>query len=81
LDLFCWFDQSDPCYAALGHKLSLPLVLGISEYDLKIHKRINNQNDPVWIQSCPAPLSVASSPAGVRVSNPLALDSTQQRAA
>ncbi|KAK2891359.1 hypothetical protein Q8A67_014002 [Cirrhinus molitorella] len=36
LDRFCWFDQSDSCYAALGHKLNLPLVLGASEYDLKI---------------------------------------------
>ncbi len=45
LDRFCWFDQSDPCYAALGHKLDLPMVLGASNYDLKIIKRINNTKD------------------------------------
>ncbi len=48
LDQFCRFDQSDPCYAALGHKLNLQMVLDTSKYDLKIHKRINNtQHDPV----------------------------------
>ncbi len=48
LDRFCWFDQSDPCYAALGHKLNLLMVLDASRYDLRIQKRINNrQDDPV----------------------------------
>ncbi len=48
LDQFCRFDQSDHCYAALGHKLNLLMVLDASEYDLKIIKRINNnQHDPV----------------------------------
>ncbi len=48
LDQFCRFDQSDPCYAALGHKLNLLMVLDASKYDLKIIKRINNtQYDPV----------------------------------
>ncbi len=48
LDRFCSFNQSDPCYAALGHKLNLLMVLDASEYDLKIHKRINNDiDDPV----------------------------------
>ncbi|XP_051716211.1 uncharacterized protein LOC127494387 isoform X8 [Ctenopharyngodon idella] len=43
----CRFNQSDPCYAALGHKLNL-LIVNTSEYDLKIQKRINNnQDDPV----------------------------------
>ncbi len=47
LDQFCRFDQSDHCYAALGHKLNLLMVLDASEYDLKIIKRINNnQDDP-----------------------------------
>ncbi|XP_043089108.1 uncharacterized protein LOC122335343 [Puntigrus tetrazona] len=47
LDRFCSFDQSDPCYTALGHKLNL-MMLDSSEYDLKIQKRINNpQDDPV----------------------------------
>ncbi|RXN32853.1 hypothetical protein ROHU_004478 [Labeo rohita] len=48
LDRFCGFGQSDPCYAALGHKLNLLMVLDTSEYDLKIIKRINNtQDDPL----------------------------------
>ncbi|XP_050957231.1 uncharacterized protein LOC127158122 isoform X3 [Labeo rohita] len=42
LDRFCWFDQSDPCYAALGDKLNLLMVLDTSKYDLKIQKRIKN---------------------------------------
>ncbi len=48
LELNCRFDRSDPCYAALGHKLNLQMVLDVSKYDLKIQKRINNtQHDPV----------------------------------
>ncbi len=48
LDRFCRFDQSDHCYAALGHKLNLSMVLDASEYDLKLIKRINNDiDDPV----------------------------------
>ncbi|XP_059378225.1 uncharacterized protein LOC132114104 [Carassius carassius] len=47
LEVNCSFDQSDPCYAALGHKLNL-LMVDASKYDLKIIKRINNtQDDPV----------------------------------
>ncbi len=48
LDQFCRFGQSDPCYAALGHKLNLLMVLDASKYNLKIIKRgNNNQHDPV----------------------------------
>ncbi len=48
LDQFCRFNQSDHCYAALGHKLNLLMALEASEYDLKIIKRINNtHHDPV----------------------------------
>ncbi|XP_059371369.1 uncharacterized protein LOC132109364 isoform X2 [Carassius carassius] len=48
LDQFCSFDQSDPCYTALGHKLNLMMVQDASKYDLKIHKRIYNpQDDPL----------------------------------
>jgi len=48
LDQFCWFNQSDHCYTALGHKLNLMMVLDASEYDLNIIKRINNAAvDPV----------------------------------
>ncbi len=36
LDQFCWFGQSDHCYAALGHKLNLLMVLDASKYDLNI---------------------------------------------
>ncbi|XP_052429598.1 uncharacterized protein LOC127970924 isoform X5 [Carassius gibelio] len=47
LELNCSFDQSDPCYTALGHKLNLMMVQDTSKYDLKIHKRIYNpQDDP-----------------------------------
>ncbi|XP_059377214.1 uncharacterized protein LOC132113463 [Carassius carassius] len=45
---FCSFNQSDPCYAALGDKLHLLMVLNAIEYDLKIRKKIyNTQDDPV----------------------------------
>ncbi len=48
LDRYCRFNQSDPCYAVLGHKLNLLMVLDASKYDLKIIKRINNnQHDPL----------------------------------
>ncbi|XP_051716216.1 uncharacterized protein LOC127494387 isoform X15 [Ctenopharyngodon idella] len=47
VERFCRFNQADPCYAALGHKLNL-LMVDTSKYDLKIQKRINNnQDDPV----------------------------------
>ncbi|KAK7140949.1 hypothetical protein R3I93_015179 [Phoxinus phoxinus] len=43
----CRFDQSVPCYAALGHKLNLQMV-DASYYKLNIIKRINNNpDDPV----------------------------------
>ncbi|KTF89270.1 hypothetical protein cypCar_00043996, partial [Cyprinus carpio] len=42
LEFNCSFDQSDPCNAALGHKLNLMMVQDASKYDLKIIKRINN---------------------------------------
>ncbi|XP_016113361.1 uncharacterized protein [Sinocyclocheilus grahami] len=45
LDRFCWFNQTNPCYAALGHKLSLQMLNDTSEYDLKIIKRINSTHD------------------------------------
>ncbi|RXN25659.1 hepatocyte cell adhesion molecule-like protein [Labeo rohita] len=41
LDRFCRFNQFDPCYAALGHKLNVLMLLDTSEYDMKIQKRIN----------------------------------------
>ncbi|KAI2645686.1 HEPACAM family member 2 [Labeo rohita] len=49
LDRFCRFNQSDPCYAALGHKLNVLMLLDTSEYDMKIQKRINYNKitDPV----------------------------------
>ncbi|RXN36979.1 hepatocyte cell adhesion molecule-like protein [Labeo rohita] len=49
LDRFCRFDQFDPCYAALGHKLNVLMLLDTSEYDMKIQKRINynKTTDPV----------------------------------
>ncbi|XP_026081563.1 uncharacterized protein LOC113058089 isoform X2 [Carassius auratus] len=49
LDNVCWFGQSDPCYAALGEKLNLPMVQNTRKYYLKIIKRINDntQDDRV----------------------------------
>ncbi|KAK2890736.1 hypothetical protein Q8A67_013379 [Cirrhinus molitorella] len=49
LDRFCRLNQSDPCYAALGHKLSLLMVLDTSEYEMTIQKIINNNKitDPI----------------------------------
>ncbi len=45
LDRLCWFNQSDPCYAALGHKLTLR---GAKQYEVKIQKNIDNKTaDPV----------------------------------
>ncbi|XP_077103475.1 uncharacterized protein LOC143756716 isoform X2 [Siphateles boraxobius] len=46
MEFNCRFDQSDSCYAALGHKLNLQLV-DARYYKLNIVKRINNEaNDP-----------------------------------
>ncbi|KAL1262296.1 hypothetical protein QQF64_007561 [Cirrhinus molitorella] len=45
LDRFCRFDQSEPCYAALEHKLNLQMMLDAGEYDLKLIKIINNRHD------------------------------------
>ncbi|KAK9963655.1 hypothetical protein ABG768_006823 [Culter alburnus] len=44
LEFNCRFNQKDPCYAALGHKLNLTMV-DASIYHLKIYKRINNIHD------------------------------------
>ncbi|XP_026137177.1 uncharacterized protein LOC113114465 [Carassius auratus] len=49
LDQFCRFNQSDICYAALGHKLNLLMVQNTSVYDTTIRKNINynTSTDPV----------------------------------
>ncbi len=45
LDRLCWFNQSDPCYAALGHKLTLR---DAKQYEVTIQKNIDNKTtDPV----------------------------------
>ncbi len=45
LDRICWLNQSDPCYAALGHKLTLR---NAKQYEVKIQKNIDNkETDPV----------------------------------
>ncbi|XP_056328789.1 uncharacterized protein LOC130241092 [Danio aesculapii] len=41
VERFCRFTQSDPCYAALGHKLNLEMV-DDSKHTLTIRKRIND---------------------------------------
>ncbi|XP_056328801.1 uncharacterized protein LOC130241098 isoform X3 [Danio aesculapii] len=45
MERFCNFTQSDACYAALGHKLNLLMVLNASKYDLVIKKRMINNTD------------------------------------
>ncbi|KAL1262316.1 hypothetical protein QQF64_007581 [Cirrhinus molitorella] len=49
LELNCCFNQKHQiCYAALGHKLNLQMMLDANEYDLKLIKIINNnRNDLV----------------------------------
>ncbi|KAL1262308.1 hypothetical protein QQF64_007573, partial [Cirrhinus molitorella] len=44
---FCWFKQSDPCYAALGNKLNLLMVQDDRNYDMKIQQRDSTDNNPV----------------------------------
>ncbi|XP_067240001.1 uncharacterized protein si:zfos-741a10.3 isoform X2 [Chanodichthys erythropterus] len=47
LDVNCSFNQSDPCHAALGDKLSL-LMADTSKYNLTIKKKISStEDDPV----------------------------------
>ncbi|XP_042626496.1 uncharacterized protein LOC109107132 [Cyprinus carpio] len=45
LEVQCSFNQSEPCYAALEHKLNLLMERDTREYELKIIKRINNTHD------------------------------------
>ncbi len=40
LDRFCWFDQSNHCYAALGHKLNLLMVLDSRDQELHLYKKL-----------------------------------------
>ncbi|XP_052430711.1 uncharacterized protein LOC127971610 isoform X3 [Carassius gibelio] len=49
LDQFCRFNQSDICYAAVGHKLNLLMVQNTSVYDTTIQNNINynTATDPV----------------------------------
>ncbi|XP_052470958.1 uncharacterized protein LOC128027396 isoform X2 [Carassius gibelio] len=48
LEINCSFNQTDPCYAALGDKLNLLMDRNTTKDELKIQKRINNtQYDPM----------------------------------
>ncbi|XP_073778527.1 pregnancy-specific glycoprotein 22 isoform X2 [Danio rerio] len=38
VEQICWFDQPDPCYAALGHKLYLPMVQDTRDLHLRLYK-------------------------------------------
>ncbi|XP_051505367.1 uncharacterized protein LOC127412770 [Myxocyprinus asiaticus] len=38
VDMFCRFNQTDPCYASLGHKLYLQMVLDTRDQDLALKK-------------------------------------------
>ncbi len=39
-DRFCSFDQSDPCYAALGDELNLLMVLEVRGQELHLYKKL-----------------------------------------
>lgn len=41
LELNCSFDQSDPCYTALGHKLNLQMVQDARDQELYLYKDDN----------------------------------------
>ncbi|XP_043113736.1 uncharacterized protein LOC122358057 isoform X4 [Puntigrus tetrazona] len=49
LDQYCRLNQSDICYAALGHKLSLLMVWDTTKHEIKIQQNINynTDSDPV----------------------------------
>lgn len=38
VEQICWFDQPDPCYAALGHKMHLPMVQDTRDLHLRLYK-------------------------------------------
>ncbi|XP_052010669.1 uncharacterized protein LOC127663204 [Xyrauchen texanus] len=42
VEMFCRFNQTDPCYAALGHKLYLQMVTDTRDQELGLYKWINN---------------------------------------
>ncbi|XP_052010973.1 uncharacterized protein LOC127663421 isoform X2 [Xyrauchen texanus] len=45
VEMFCRFNQTDPCYAALGHKLYLQMVTDARDQNLTLFKWIDNKID------------------------------------
>ncbi|XP_051514058.1 uncharacterized protein LOC127417862 [Myxocyprinus asiaticus] len=48
VEMFCRFNQTDPCYAALGHKLYLQMVTDARDQDLELYKWIDNEKEKVF---------------------------------
>ncbi|XP_052010967.1 uncharacterized protein LOC127663420 isoform X3 [Xyrauchen texanus] len=48
VEMFCRFNQTDPCYAALGHKLYLQMVTDARDQHLWLYKWIDNANYSIW---------------------------------
>ncbi|XP_052005473.1 uncharacterized protein LOC127659612 isoform X7 [Xyrauchen texanus] len=44
VDMFCRFNQTDPCYTSLGHKLNLQVVTDARDQELELHKELNSNN-------------------------------------
>ncbi|XP_052005471.1 hepatocyte cell adhesion molecule-like isoform X6 [Xyrauchen texanus] len=42
VEMFCRFNQTDPCYASLGHKLNLQMVTDARDQKLELHKELNS---------------------------------------
>ncbi|XP_052010671.1 uncharacterized protein LOC127663206 [Xyrauchen texanus] len=45
VEMFCRFNQTDPCYAALGHKLYLQMVTDTRDQQLWLYKRTDNTTE------------------------------------
>ncbi|XP_051505343.1 uncharacterized protein LOC127412760 isoform X5 [Myxocyprinus asiaticus] len=48
VEMFCRFNQTDPCYTALGHKLYLQMVLDTHNVVLEFKKGTDSEADPVF---------------------------------
>ncbi|XP_052005478.1 uncharacterized protein LOC127659618 [Xyrauchen texanus] len=48
VEMFCRFNQTDPCYTSLGHKLNLQMVMNTRNVELKFKKGTDSTGDPVF---------------------------------
>ncbi|XP_051505336.1 uncharacterized protein LOC127412758 [Myxocyprinus asiaticus] len=48
VEMFCRFNQTDPCYTALGHKLYLQMLLDTYNVELVFKKGTDSAADPVF---------------------------------